>query len=68
MWKVKDDWNIYDIIIDGDNKTGLLPGKETSITIFRSDKVESHCMDIVKITENHYGPFGSHKDSVFMGI
>jgi hypothetical protein len=38
------------------------------VTVFESSQPKSHCLEIIKITENHYGPIASHKDSIFKGI
>jgi len=46
----------------------IQPKKNKSLIIFESQSPETHCMQIVKITENHYGPIASHKDSIFNGI
>lgn len=68
VWKVKDTWNIYEIVLDGSFVTRVQPGKNENVTIFQSTNYESHCVEIVKITEDHYGPIASHVDSAFEGV
>ena len=65
---IKDTWNIYNAIIDNETIEKVQPKKDTAVIIFESSSWESHCVEIFKITENHYGPLGSHIDSSFEGI
>jgi hypothetical protein len=68
VWNLKDTWNIYQIVIDGTTTKTIHPKKEKQITIFESGSPASHCIEIIKITENHYGPIASYKDSAFNGV
>ncbi len=34
VWAVKDGWNIYKLILDGNVETRIKPGKENNLTIF----------------------------------
>jgi hypothetical protein len=68
VFDVVDTWNIYHVVIDGNSTKTLHPKKTQKNVVFQSDKTESHCVEIIKITENHYGPIASRKDSLFNGI
>jgi hypothetical protein len=68
VWSVVDTWNIYHVVLDGNSTRTVHPKKEQKITVFEAATAESHCIEIIKITEDHYGPIASHKDSVFNGI
>ena len=67
-WHIEDTWNIYNISLDGNQSKRIEPKKNTTIEIFSSNQPSSHCIEIFKITENHYGPLGSHTDSLFRGV
>lgn len=68
IWKVVDTWNIYHVVTDGNSTLTVHPKHQQSIILFESTTPQSHCLQIIKITENHYGPIASHRDSLFNGI
>ncbi len=68
VWNVVDTWNIYHVVVDSNQTKVVHPQKNQKIVVFESPSLESHCIEIIKITENHYGPIASHKDSTFNGI
>ena len=44
VWKVKDNWNIYEIVLNGNKTTKVQPGKSTSVTIFEESSPDSRCV------------------------
>ena len=68
-WNIIDTWNSYQLSIDDKVvEKKIKPGNSTTITLFSSAKPQYHCLELIKTTQNHYGPLKSKKDSIFKGM
>lgn len=68
-WLGSDPFSHYSVILNGNQTQSLIPKKNTKVVIYEGKENSTlNCIKITKITEDHFGPLGTHTDAVFKGV